>query len=247
MADRLKAKTGFQGFGKDAMGFLKALGFHQNREWFHENRKLYENDLRLPLIALVEDLTERFEESGIPLKGTGKTSLFRINRDIRFSKEKHPYNTHVSAVLTRTGTKKDTGGIYMQFGPTGSFIASGLWFPESPVLKAMREAIVERRKDFLTLASDLEAAGLPIGDEHMLTRAPVGFKDVEDEALLYWLRHKSFIVQKNISEKTLGSTKLLGEVEAFASRIMPLMQFAWRASDPLREEMEPEAEEKREK
>jgi len=247
MPDKGSVKSDFQGFGKDAMPFLKALGFHQNREWFHENKKLYENDLRFPLMALVETLTGCFEKAGIPLKGSAKASLFRINRDIRFSKEKHPYNTHVSAVLTRTGTKKDTGGVYMQFGPEGSFVASGLWFPESPVLKAMREAIVERQKDFLNIAGDLEAAGLPIGDEHMLTRAPMGFKDVEDETLLYWLRHKSFIVQKNLSEDLLASTKLVDEIETFATQIMPLMHFAWRATDPLREEIKTEDQQEHKK
>ena len=138
------SETQFTGFGPQALPFLKALAFHQNRDWFLENKKLYESDVREPLIALVASASERLAEVDIPLRGERKTSLFRINRDIRFAKEKHPYNSHVSAVLTRTGTKIDPGGIYMHFEPGKSFLASGLWFPPGPLLKALREQIVAR-------------------------------------------------------------------------------------------------------
>jgi len=131
--------TPFDGFGKKALPFLKALGFHQSREWFKENRKLYDSELFMPLVALLASASERMAAADIPLRGERKTSMFRINRDIRFAKEKHPYNTRVSGVLTRTGTKKDVGGIYMHFEPGNCFLASGLWFPPGPQLKAMRE------------------------------------------------------------------------------------------------------------
>mgnify|MGYP003383609982 CR=1 FL=1 len=72
----------FKGFGPDTIGFFKALGFHQNRDWFQENRTLYEEQVKGPTLALVEDLSERFEKAGIPLRG-GKATLFRINRDDR--------------------------------------------------------------------------------------------------------------------------------------------------------------------
>lgn len=230
------ADNGFQGFGKEAFPFLKALGFHQNRDWFHENKKLYEAELREPLIALVEGASDALEKAGIPLHGTRKSSLFRINRDIRFAKEKHPYNTHVSAVLTRTGAKKDIGGIYMHFAPEGSFLASGLWFPPGPQLKAMREQIVAREKDFLKLVTQLEKVNLPIRHDNMVTRTPLGFKDVSDENLLFWLKHKGFIVQRDLSEDQIQSPELMKDIVVFAKEIMPFMEFVWRAVDPLREE-----------
>ena len=77
----------FTGFGQKAIPFLKALDFHQNREWFHENRDLFEKELREPLGDLVETLTERFGAAGLGLRGDRKKSLFRINRDVRFSKD----------------------------------------------------------------------------------------------------------------------------------------------------------------
>lgn len=230
------SETPFAGFGKDALPFLKALGFHQSRDWFKENRKLYESELFMPFVVLLESASERMAAADIPLRGERKTSLFRINRDIRFSKEKHPYNTRVSGVLTRTGTKKDVGGIYMHFEPDNCFLASGLWFPPGPQLKAMREQIVSRSDAFLKLTSDLEKAGLPIGHDLMVTRTPLGFKHVEDETLLFWLKHKGFIVQKKLDEKVIHSPKLLDEIEQFGHTIMPFMQFVWRAVDALRKE-----------
>ena len=226
----------FTGFGERALPFLKALGFHQSRDWFQENREIYDSQLFMPFVALLESANERMEKAGIPLRGERKSSLFRINRDIRFSKDKSPYNTRVSGVLTRTGTKKDISGLYMHFEPGNCFLASGLWFPPGPILKAMREQIVERSDEFLKLVAGLEKVGLGIGEDDMVTRTPLGFKHIEDENLLFWLKHKSFIIQKKLDEKVIHSDALLDEIETFGQHALPFMQFIWRAVDPLREE-----------
>src|SRR5271169_6646321 len=97
----------FQGFGPKALPFLKALGFHQNKEWFEANRATYEDDLHTPVGELVEDLSAAFTKAKIPLRGDRKTSVFRIHRDVRFAKDKSPYKTNVGAVLTRGGGKND--------------------------------------------------------------------------------------------------------------------------------------------
>ena len=97
----------FQGFGPKALPFLKALGFHQTKEWFEANRATYESDLKTPMGDLVEDLSAAFAKAKIPLKGDRQASLFRINRDVRFAKDKSPYKTNVGAVMTRGGSKND--------------------------------------------------------------------------------------------------------------------------------------------
>lgn len=83
----------FRGFGPKALPFFTALKFHQSKEWFEENRALYESDVLQPMVALVEDLTAAFARKRVPLKADGKRSIFRLNRDIRFSKDKSPYKT----------------------------------------------------------------------------------------------------------------------------------------------------------
>ncbi len=91
----------FKGFGKKALPFFKALAFHQSKAWFDENRALYESDVVEPMIALLDDLTAAFAKKKLPLRADGKKSVFRIHRDVRFAKDKHPYKTHAGAVMTR--------------------------------------------------------------------------------------------------------------------------------------------------
>ena len=92
----------FRGFGPNALAFFKALKFHQSKEWFEANRGLYESDVLQPMVALLEDLTATFAKKRMPLKADGKRSIFRLNRDVRFSRDKSPYKTHAGALMTRS-------------------------------------------------------------------------------------------------------------------------------------------------
>ncbi len=226
----------FNGFGRQTFPFLKALKFHANREWFQENKALYESDVKNPLGDLAEAAGAACEKAGLPFKGNRKTSPFRIYRDVRFSKDKNPYKTNVSAVISRDGTKKDAGGIYMHFEPDNCFLASGLWFPPSPSLKALREQIVARSDDFLKIEADLGKKGLSFGTEHTLTRLPNAFKLEEDSEVQRLLKLKMFIIQKPISEELALSADLVNAVVEFGKTALPLMNFVWRAVDPLRKE-----------
>ena len=95
----------FTGFKPEAFKLLNALAKNNNREWFLENKTLYDQELRGPMGALVETLALGFAARDIPLTGDAKTSLFRVNRDVRFSHNKEPYKTNISAVLSRDGSK----------------------------------------------------------------------------------------------------------------------------------------------
>jgi hypothetical protein len=117
----------FSGFGSKAIPFLKALDFHQSREWFLENRELFEKELRDPLGDLVETLTRRFSEADLGLRGDRKKSLFRINRDVRFAKDKRPYNRHLSAILSPDGSKMERGVFYVHIGLERCFAGVAWW------------------------------------------------------------------------------------------------------------------------
>lgn len=225
----------FNGFTDQTLKFLTALGFHQSREWFHENKKLYEKAVKDPLGDLIEASSERYAAMGIPLKGSRKTSIFRINRDVRFSKNKDPYNTHTSAVLTRNGTKKDSSGTYMHFTPGKCLFAAGIWYPQPKELLAMREAIVARRDDFLTIEQDLNKKGLEFTTDTALKRVPPAFKHVEDEELKRLLWQKSFIVERKVSDKAIESPDLIDTFLELTTDVMPLLEFGWRVMDPVRE------------
>lgn len=227
---------GFSGYGPQALGFLRALGFHQNREWFTENRAIYESDVREPTLALVEALSERFEAEGIPLRG-GKKTMFRINRDVRFSNDKRPYQTHASAVLTPTGDKGGTGLLYFHVQPGehttwnsagGSFVAVGFHQLDTEPLHRMRSAIASGPKTFIALEKRLAKAGLTIGTESQLTRMPRGFEEQKDSPVGHAIRLKNFTVEEQIPEGMVTTPALADHLVAFAKRARPLLDFGWK-------------------
>jgi len=227
----------FQGFSKDALGFLKALGFHQDREWFQANKALYEDEVKAPMLALLEELTQRFAEAGMPLRGD-RRSMFRINRDVRFSKDKRPYQTHASAVLTPSGAKDDPGFIYVHVtapdirsygGIAGSFVAAGFHHPDNATLAALRGAVRKDPKAFRAMEAKLRKSKLALLTDGQLTRLPRGFDDMKGSDVEGAIRLKDFVVEEPLSEATVKSRKLADAVVRFTGRAMPLIEWGWKA------------------
>ena len=219
----------FKGFGPQALPFFKALGFHQTKEWFDENRATYESEVKGPFGDLIEDLAVAFAKARIPLKGDRKASLFRLNRDIRFSKDKSPYKTHAGAVLTRGGAKNDKGLFYIHVAPDGCFVAAGFYHPEPDDLARLRRAIARAPKDYEKVVKGLDKAGIGMRDGESLTRLPRGFETVSDPEVAAAVMKKSFIGSKPIDEARLSSPKLIDDLVAFGKQALPLLQWGWGA------------------
>ena len=218
----------FEGFGPKALDFFRALGFHQSKAWFDENRGLYESDVKAPLVALVGALSEGCAEAGLPLRGDGR-SLFRLNRDIRFSKDKRPYKTNGGAILSSDGSKKAPGLLYVHVDPEGCFVAAGFWHPEPPQLLALRKAIATDPKRFGAVLAELRKAGLSLGDGEALRRLPKGFEGVTDEAAGAAIRMRNLVVRRPVPDARLGSPALAGDILDFAKDAEPLLRFGWDA------------------
>lgn len=231
----MSGATSFPGFPEKALPFLKALGFHQSREWFHENKKIYEANVKVPLGDLVEAVSARFEAEGIPLRGARKTSLYRVNRDIRFSKNKDPYNTHMSAMLTRNATKKEQGFVYMHFSNERSFIASGFYGLTGDELRAFRELITREPDTMRKLCADMEAHGLSLGLDDSLKRTPRGF-DPTDEDVIRWIRLKNFHFVEEVDNAVIGTPEIGDRLVKLGHRSVPFLDFGWRAVDSVRED-----------
>jgi uncharacterized protein (TIGR02453 family) len=220
----------FKGFGPKALPFFEALKFHQSKEWFDENRGLYESDVLEPMVALLGDLTARFAKAKIPLKAEGKRSIFRIHRDVRFAKDKSPYKTHAGAVMTRSGGKMEPGLLYLHISSEGCFAAAGFYMPESADLARVRKAIAAGKgKRFLGVTAALKKGKLELGTENQLTRLPRGFEALKDGPLDGAVRLKSFIVEEPLADKLIASPKLAEAVTAFTKRALPLLDFGWSA------------------
>lgn len=218
---------GFTGFGSKALPFLKALKFHQNKAWFDENRALYQSEVLDPMVALLDDLTQAFAAAKIPLRGDGKRSIFRINRDVRFSKDKSPYKTHCGAVMTRSGSKNDQGLLYLHIGPEGCFAAAGFHIPEPAELARLRKAIMAKPKQFTAMEAKLAAGKLQLGTESQTTRLPRGFEAARGTPVDGALRLKSFIVEEPLPAKLIGKPALTGVIVDFVRRAQPLLAYGW--------------------
>lgn len=223
----------YTGFGEKALPFLKALGFHQNREWFHANKDMFEAHLNEPRGRLIDDLAQALADRKIPLTCNRKTSTFRINRDVRFAKEKHPYNTHVSAVVTRTGTKKDQGLLYFHVSPDDSFLSVGFYAMESDELRAFREAIVARKAQFDAALEPLLNLGFVFDMENSLKRTPRGFEAITDPQTAGLLRLRHLTLSRRFSADRLRGTALLDDLTELAEVAQPFLSFGWRVIDPV--------------
>jgi len=219
----------FQGFRPEALPFLKALGFHQTKEWFEANRATYEGALREPMAALIEDLSAAFAKAKLPLKGDRKTSMFRIHRDVRFSKDKSPYKTNAGCVLTRQGAKNEPGLFYFHVAPEGCFTAAGFYNPEPPQLANLRATMARDPKSWKRLLAKLAKAKLAPSDEYSLTRLPRGYEAIEDEQLAAGLKLKSIVCVRPIAEARLAKSALIDDLVAFAEDALPLLEWGWAA------------------
>jgi uncharacterized protein (TIGR02453 family) len=220
----------FAGFGPQALPFFKGLAFHQTRDWFEANRAIYESDVKAPFGDLIEELAAAFAKAGIPLRGDRKASLFRLNRDVRFSKDKSLYKTHAGAVMTRSGAKDDNGLLYIHIAPEGCFSASGFYHCEPKDLLRYRQSIARAPKDWKRLAAGLKKKGLEMSDEESLQRLPRGFEAVDDPEIAVAVKQKSYICRRPIDAARIGSSGLVKDLLVFARDAAPLLEWGWAAA-----------------
>jgi uncharacterized protein (TIGR02453 family) len=226
---RLDDFMSFTGFGPHALPFFKALGFHQTKEWFEANHSIYDDEIKRPLGDLVEDLAAALAKAGAPLKGDRKSSLFRINRDVRFAKDKSPYKTNAGAVLTRSGGKNDPGLLYLHLAADGCFAAAGFYQPVPEQLANLRAAIVRAPKAWSAMTARLAKADLTLSDDYATKRAPRGFENVAGPEIAAALRNKSFICVRPIADARLAARGLVEDLTAFARDATPLLEWGWSA------------------
>ena len=223
------APAGFTGFGPGLPAFFRGLAENQNRNWFLEHKPLYEAQIREPLARLVGSLTFAFLAHDLPLRGDPKTSMFRINRDVRFSKDKRPYKTNASAVWTRDGTKHTQGLFYFQVGVEGAMAACGFYGPEPDQQQAIRTAIASRPDHWLDVEATLARHGLPLSREHALSRLPRGFDADATARVAHAIKCTSWVVGRPIDIDEAMRPELVDRLAAIALSAMPLLSFGWNA------------------
>jgi uncharacterized protein (TIGR02453 family) len=218
----------FAGFTPAASKFFKELADNQNATWFAEHKADYEQLVKAPMTALVEAVTQRLASSSLPLCGDAKRSVFRINRDIRFSTDKSLYKTNASAVLSRDGSKTSPGLLYFQFGATEVFAASGFYMPRPDTLQLLRGGMSWRAKEWLAVREGLRKRGLHLMTEGALVRVPKGFESAPAE-LHDDLRLKSWAVRQDVLIKVARSPELVEVLAQLALASADMLEFGWTA------------------
>lgn len=134
---------------KDYHTFFKDLSKNNNREWFHANKKRYEKTVKQPWINFVQELINQLQKTHPEIQIEPKQAIFRINRDIRFSKDKSPYKTHCSAIISKYGRKsKEYPGYYVHLSNGELSIGGGAYFLERGDLSKVRSHIANDPKGF---------------------------------------------------------------------------------------------------
>lgn len=223
-------------FSKATLTFLRALKRNNDSEWFRENREAYVERVQAPSLAFAEGVLEACARKGLPFRGEAKKCLFRLNRDIRFSKDKSPFKTHLGIVFSPTGEKSSFGLGYVHVEPGSLFVAGGFWQPEPPELKRFRMALAREGKAFLAAVKSVEKAGFSMGleDAAPLKRIPQGFGAYEDDPVGEYLRWKSFSASHPLTEEELFSDKAPALVAARLGKLLPLLEFGWTHVAPPR-------------
>jgi len=217
----------FAGFKPQALGFFRELANNQDRAWFAAHKAAYEEYVLAPMQSFVSAVSGRLAEADLPLRGDHR-ALFRLHRDVRFSKDKRPFKTHAGAVITRDGSKRSPGLLYFHLAPAESFAAAGFYRPEPNVLQRLRQGIVADPDGWTETGRRLARNGLSLEAGESLIRLPKGFESTPAD-FAEVMKLKSWIVRKEIPEPELGRASLVEKVVAFAVAALPLLSFGWTA------------------
>jgi uncharacterized protein (TIGR02453 family) len=209
---------------KKLISFLEQLALHNNKDWFDQNRGTY-TDLRTDWIQFVQDLIASIQAID-PSIGSidAKNCIFRINKDVRFSKDKSPYKTNFGAIINKGGKKEMTSGYYIHIDPKEIFVAGGSYQPSPELLASVRQELDYNFDEFKGIVEHKNAVKLfgALNGEK-LSRPPKGYTD--DNPAISYLKHKSFIFVKNISTKDLFAKGFEKEVIHAFMEMKPLNDF----------------------
>ena len=201
---------------KETLQFLRALKKNNERPWFNKNKDRFvaANENFTRFVQTLIDETAKFDRSAAGIDA--KNAVFRIYRDIRFSKDKSPYKTHFGAVLTGRG-KGFLAGYYLQLEPGNAFLAGGVHMTEPENMKAIRARISAEGKKFLKIISDKNFKKTFTIEGDRLVRVPQGF-DREDPMAEY-LKYKDLTVIHSLDDKKV----LSDDFASYCAKIFKVM------------------------
>lgn len=218
-------------FGSETFQFLAELRLNNDRQWFAANKPRYERCVKGPLLEFIAEFGEvlpiissHFVADARPNGG----SMFRIYRDVRFSKDKSPYKTHAAAHFRHARARNvHAPGFYLHLEPGNVGAGCGIWRPDTPSLARIRDAIVANPVGWKGATEGIEGLSLMPGEP--LKRAPKGYDP--EHPLIEVLKSRSFALWAGFSEEEATASDFLERFHETCARAGPMTEFLCRALD----------------
>lgn len=221
-------------FTDQSFRFLRGLARDNSREWFAAHKADYDAHVREPFQRLIADLQPALREVSPHFrsepKGVGG-SLFRIHRDTRFSGDKTPYKTWQGARLFHERHRQmPAPSWYLHLQPGHCFVAAGLWHPESPTLRKLRQFIVDNPASWKAAAhAPAFRKRYTMEDSEMLTRPPRGFDPAFE--CIDDLKHRNFVALRAIDDAVMTGPRLRQAIEKDLHGLAPFVDYLCAALD----------------
>jgi uncharacterized protein (TIGR02453 family) len=218
-------------FKPQLLRFLAELADNNTREWFEANRERYRSEVQEPLLRFIADFADplaAISPSFVADPRPSGGSMFRIYRDVRFSRDKSPYKTHAAAQFRhRDGRDAHTPCFYLHLEPGNVFAGAGLWHPPGPALTAVRRAIAEQPKRWRSVTGDRAFAAHHTLGGDTLSRAPRGFDP--DDPLIDDIKRKDFVSYCPFTERQVCAEGFLARFTDCCSAAGSFVRFLTEA------------------
>jgi len=218
---------------KNILNFLNSLKRNNNREWFHKNKALYDSakkEFEIFVNLLINEV-HKIDKEVVSI--TAKDCVFRIYRDVRFSRDKSPYKTNFGAFIVKGGKNSGNAGYYLHVEPGNCFLGGGVYMPPSNILKAIRTEIYENTEEFKSIIQDstFRKKFEKIYDDDQLKSPPRGFpKDFPDIDLL---KYKNYTIIKSVTDQMIQRELFIDEIRTTFKAMYPFNQYINRAISQL--------------
>ena len=211
--------------------FLSDLKQNNNRDWFQANKDRYENDVKEPLLTFIAAFAERAPEISTSIMAMPRVSggsLFRIYRDVRFSKDKTPYKTGAGIHFRhKRGKDVHAPGYYLHLEPGEVFAGSGIWKPNTETVTRIRRKIAEHPDQWLLIIKDKKFQKTFRLGGGSLKRPPKGFDP--EHPLIDDLKRKDYLASITLNEKIVCESNFLDYYVDLCKTAAPFMEFLTRA------------------
>ncbi|MET4080788.1 uncharacterized protein (TIGR02453 family) [Pedobacter sp. UYP30] len=217
---------------KETLNFIEAVAANNNREWFAENKYLYE-EAKIDVLQLAAELIPKLAKVDpmISADSDPKKSLMRIYRDVRFSKNKDPYKTNFGIWFSANGKGGNEPGYYLNIAPGASFLAGGYWMPDTAHLKLIRQEIDYNATGFKEIIDNPSfKEQFFLNGNNALKKAPKGYNPEDPNIEL--LKLKSFEVLTKLADEEFFKATIVNKLISSYQKIQPLVAFLREAVKP---------------